>query len=116
MGQSGNFGKVLRDGHDAMTSCAWLGTVVGDIAREILAGSEVCASKVGASPPEFAGNLFRMSVCNAVDFRFWVFLDLELLLDFGLLVGFDFTFDLTELTCICDSVLCSELLSAISFV
>ena len=75
--------------------------MVGDIAREILEGRQVGASSFGASVPEFAGNLFRMSVCNAEDFEFRVFLDLDLFLDFGLLVDFDLMLDLTELTCIC---------------
>ena len=61
---------------------------MGDIAREILAGRQV-----GTSVPDFAGNLFRMSVCNAEDFEFRVFLDLDLFLDFGLFVDFDLMLD-----------------------
>ena len=58
--------------------------MVGDIAREILAGRQVGASNFGASVPEFAGNLFRMSVCNAEDFGFWVFFRFRFILRFWL--------------------------------
>ena len=63
-----------------MTSRASLGSDLGDIAREILAGRQL-----GASVSEFAGNLFRASFCNAEDFEFRFFFDFGLALDLTLL-------------------------------
>ena len=80
-----------------MTSEASLGTVVGDIAREILAGRH-------ASVADFAGKLFRVSVFNCSALHFHLEFEFRFILDLDLTFGFDISFDfglfddLTELT------------------